>query len=170
MVTEAASAPATASQNQVATADLPISRDKASEPAAAADSGGSGQDRPEESPAAAQPSSLPVADVPAVDEAAFQSQLDQARQLYWRRDLRAAEQAYRRLTESYPQRAEVWGELGNLYYSQREMVQAADVYYRAIELLIEQGDTGRARQMLGAMHQLDSDKARKLEEQLSQGE
>ena len=103
------------------------------------------------------------------DEADFQSQLETARQHYWRRDMRAAEQAYRRLSESHPQRAEVWGELGNLYYSQREMVQATDVYYRAIELLIEQGDTERARQMLGAMYQLDTDKARELEARLGQG-
>jgi len=83
--------------------------------------------------------------------------------------MRAAEQAYRRVTESHPQRAEVWGELGNFYYSQKEMVQATDVYCRAIELLIEQGDAERTRQLLGAMYQLDAEKAKKLEAQLRQG-
>ena len=106
--------------------------------------------------------------VPA-GEADFQSQLEQARQHYWRRDMRAAEQAYRRLTDSHPQRAEVWGELGNFYYSQKEMVQATDVYCRAIELLIEQGDAERTRQLLGAMYQLDAEKAKELEAQLRQG-
>jgi cytochrome c-type biogenesis protein CcmH/NrfG len=101
-------------------------------------------------------------------DADFQSRLDQARQHYWRRDMPAAEQAYRRLTESHPERAELWGELGNVFFSQKEMVQATDAYYRAIELLIEQGDTARARQLLGAMHQLDAEKAKQLETRLRQ--
>jgi hypothetical protein len=104
----------------------------------------------------------------AASESDFQSQLEQARQHYWRRDMPAAEQGYRRLTESHPERAEVWGELGNLFFSQREMVQATDAYYRAIELLIERGDAERARQLLGAMYQLDAEKAKELETRLRQ--
>lgn len=111
-----------------------------------------------------------VATVPAKvsGESDFQSQLEGARQHYWRRDVGAAEKAYRQLTESYPQRAEVWGELGNLYYAQNKLMEATDAYYRAIELLIEQGDAGQARQMLGAMYQLNSDKANDLERRLRQ--
>ncbi len=62
----------------------------------------------------------------------------------------------------------MWGELGNLYYAQNKLMEATDAYYRAIELLIEQGDAGQARQMLGAMYQLDSDKANDLEMRLRQ--
>jgi len=98
----------------------------------------------------------------------FQSQLEQARQHYWGRDMPAAEQAYRRLTEAHPERAEGWGEFGNFFFSQREMVQATDAYYRAIELLIEQGDAERARQLLGTMYQLDAEKAKELETRLAQ--
>lgn len=108
------------------------------------------------------------ADAGAAGESDFQSQLEQARQHYWGHDMPAAEQAYRRLSESHPERAEVWGELGNLYFSQREMVQATDAYYRAIELLIEQGGAERARQLLGAMYQLDAEKAKDLETRLRQ--
>jgi tetratricopeptide (TPR) repeat protein len=118
-------------------------------------------------PAPAKPAAVP-ADGGVAGESDFQSQLEQARQHYWRRDMPAAEQAYRRLTESHPERAEVWGELGNLYFSQREMVQATDAYYRAIVLLIEQGDAERARQLLGAMYQLDAEKAKELETRLRQ--
>jgi hypothetical protein len=131
------------------------------------------QYRPLKAKKAAPPDPTAASDRPAAGAAAeadFRSQLEQARQHYWRRDLRAAEQAYRRLTESHPQRAEVWGELGNLYFSQREMVQATDVYYRAIELLIEQGNDERAREMLGAMYQLDADKAKQLEARLARGD
>jgi len=98
----------------------------------------------------------------------FQSQPEQARQHYWGRDMPAAEQAYRRLTEAHPERADVWGELGNLFFSQREMVQATDAYYRATDLLIEQGDAERARQLLGTMYQLDTNKADELDAQLRQ--
>lgn len=122
---------------------------------------------PEYRPLKAKQTSPPAkAELPV--DADFQSQLDQARQHYWRRDLPAAEQAYRRLTESHPERAELWGELGNLFFSQNEMVQATDAYYRAIDLLIEQGDAGQARQLLGAMYQLDADKANELETRLRQ--
>jgi len=120
--------------------------------------------------AAAEPAKAAAvsADAGAADESDFQSQLEQARQHYWGHDMPTAEQAYRRLSESHPERAEVWGELGNLYFSQREMVQATDAYYRAIELLIEQGDAERARQLLGAMYQLDAEKAKDLETRLRQ--
>ena len=118
-------------------------------------------------PAPAKPAAVP-ADSGAASELDFQSQLEQARQHYWGGDMHAAEQAYRRLTESHPERAEVWGELGNLFFSQREMVQATDAYYRAIDLLIEQGDAERARQLLGTMYQLDANKADELDAQLRQ--
>jgi len=125
---------------------------------------------PEYRPLKAKKTAPPVAaaDSGAAGESGFRSQLEQARQHYWRSDMSAAEQAYRGLTESHPERAEVWGELGNLFFSQREMVQATDAYYRAIDLLIEQGDAERARQLLGTMYQLDANKADELDAQLRQ--
>jgi Flp pilus assembly protein TadD len=125
---------------------------------------------PEYRPLKAKKTAPPVAavDSGATGESDFRSQLEQARQQYWRSDMSAAEQAYRRLTESHPERAEVWGELGNLFFSQREMVQATDAYYRAIDLLIEQGDAERARQLLGTMYQLDAEKADELDARLRQ--
>jgi tetratricopeptide (TPR) repeat protein len=116
----------------------------------------------------AVPPDVAAQSVESVSEADFRSRLERARQHYWRRDLAAAEQIYKQLTESHPERAEVWGELGNLYFGQKEMVQATDAYYRAIDLMIEQGDAARARQLLGAMQQLDADKASELETRLRQ--
>ena len=192
----AASLPA---QSEAPTADVPAVAEQPPEDAAqTADTATAAQYRPVGAEEAAKETYNPVAEVPdkvitepryrplkaknaapegapaaaeagAAGDAEFQSQLEQARQHYWRHDMHAAEQAYRRLTESHPQRAEVWGELGNLYFSQREMVQATDAYYQAVELLIEQGDAERARQMLGAMYQLDAEKAKQLEARLGQG-
>ena len=68
--------------------------------------------RPLKTKKAAPPPAPATAAAGAAGDAEFHSQLEQARQHYWRHDMQAAEQAYRRLTESHPQRAEVWGELG----------------------------------------------------------
>ena len=194
-VTESASAAVPvavplAAQSETGT-DVPAAGIRPAEPAApTADATTAAQYRPVGSKEAARQSYKPVAEVPdsvttapeyrpleakrtappaEVTESAdadFQSQLNQARQHYWRRDMPAAEQAYRRLTESHPERAELWGELGNLFFSQNERVQATDAYYRAIELLIQQGDAEQARQLLGAMYQLDAEKANELETRL----
>jgi hypothetical protein len=194
-VTESASAAVPvavplAAQSETGT-DVPAAGIRPAEPAApTADATTAAQYRPVGSKEAARQSYKPVAEVPdsvtttpefrplkakkppppakaeVPADADFQSQLDQARQHYWRRDMPAAEQAYRRLTESHPERAELWGELGNLFFSQNERVQATDAYYRAIELLIEQGDAEQARQLLGAMYQLDAEKANELETRL----
>ena len=192
-VAEPSSAAAPPAAPSEAGTDVPAAGVQHAEPAApTADATAAAQYRPVEPEETARQSYKPVAEVPdsvttapeyrplkakqpspparaeVSADADFQSQLDQARQHYWRRDLPAAEQAYRRLTESHPEHAEVWGELGNLFFNQNEMVQATDAYYRAIELLIQQGDVEQARQLLGAMYQLDADKANELETRLRQ--
>jgi len=194
-VSDAAPAVAAAAAQTEAMTDVPAGGEQPVEPAiqtAAADA----QYRPVEPEEVAKETYNPVAEVPAsvitapeyrplqaektdpraaisadigvAGKSDFQSQLEQARQHYWGGDMPAAEQAYRRLTETHPERADVWGELGNFFYSQREMVQATDAYYRAIGLLIEQGDAKRARQLLGTMYQLDAEKANELETRLGQ--
>jgi tetratricopeptide (TPR) repeat protein len=119
--------------------------------------------------AKAEPAQMPVAQQPAVepaDPADFQSKLEQARALYWRQDIRGAVQAYQGLTESYPDQAEAWGELGNLYFSMQQSTEAAGAYAQAIELLIAKGDSTSARNLLEAMRRLDPGKASELEMQL----
>jgi tetratricopeptide (TPR) repeat protein len=102
------------------------------------------------------------------DDAAFQAQLTQAREYFWRRDVRAAVQAYTGLTESHPDQADPWGELGNLYFGLGRWTAAADAYYQATLLLIEQGEVQRARYLLRVMHGLDSKRASELETHLKQ--
>jgi tetratricopeptide (TPR) repeat protein len=97
---------------------------------------------------------------------AYIRQLEEARQLYWNNDLQAAAEAYSSLTAAYPQRADSWGELGNLYFNAGRWNDAADAYYRAIDLLIDQREPGRARHMLRVLHGLDAGKASELEQRL----
>ena len=98
----------------------------------------------------------------------FQGRLEQARAYFWQRDMRAALQAYQSLTESYPERAEVWGELGNLYFNIRKTSDAMDAYAHAAELLTEQGDAEGARELLNVMYRLDARQASQIEMRLRQ--
>jgi len=98
----------------------------------------------------------------------FQERLEQARAYFWQRDMRAALQTYQSLTESYPERAEVWGELGNLYFNIRKASDAMNAYAHAAELLTEQGDTEGARELLNVMYRLDARRASQFETRLRQ--
>lgn len=104
----------------------------------------------------------------ATPDPAFQSRLEQARSLFWQRNTRAALQAYRSLTADYPDSAQAWGELGNLYFNLRQAPAAASAYARAIDLLIAQGEFMRAHQLLGVMYRLDARQAQQLETRLRQ--
>ena len=114
-----------------------------------------------ESPAAAEPQM-------SAEDARLQQQLGQAREFYWSRDLRGAAAAYQSLGEAYPDNAEVWGEIGNFYFSLRRSEQAGAAYSHAIELLMQNNDPVRARQLLGVLFRLDARKARELEARLQQ--
>lgn len=109
-----------------------------------------------------------VTDPDTAEASDFQARLEQARAYFWQRDIRAALQAYQGLAESYPARAEVWGELGNLYFNVRRTSEAMDSYAQAVELLTEQGDAERARALLDVMYRLDARRASQFEMRLRQ--
>jgi tetratricopeptide (TPR) repeat protein len=112
--------------------------------------------------ASSQQQAIPPAD------AQLEKQLEEARRFYWQRNLREAAAAYQALSEAYPQNADVWGEMGNVYFSLRQREPASAAYSRCIELLIDQGDQARARQLLNVLFRLDAPKARELETQMQQ--
>jgi hypothetical protein len=93
----------------------------------------------------------------------YQHKLAVARGHFWKRDTGAAVQAYESLTADYPDSAEAWGELGNVNFKLGHWAKASDAYYRAVSLLIEQGDSTRAGHLLRVLHGLDADKASELE-------
>ena len=106
------------------------------------------------------------AGVPAKSD--YQSQLSAARELFWKRDAAAAVFAYTELVRKYPDRPGGWGELGNLYISIGSKENAAEAYYQAIGLLIQQGRPEEARKMLDVMRTLDPVKADELKQWLEQ--
>jgi tetratricopeptide (TPR) repeat protein len=98
---------------------------------------------------------------PSADASARQA-LEQARILFWQRDMRAAAAAYESVAQAYPDNADVWGEIGNFYYTLRQRQPASLAYARAIELLIDQHDTERASQLVEVLFRLDANKGREL--------
>jgi tetratricopeptide (TPR) repeat protein len=170
-----------AAQEQAAQEAAP---EQAAQEQAAQEQAAQEQTAPEQAAPAAQPQVAtamprarpgPAVESPAVaepqisaEDARLQQQLGQAREFYWSRDLRGAAAAYQSLGEAYPDNAEVWGEIGNFYFSLRRSEQAGAAYSHAIELLMQNNDPVRARQLLGVLFRLDARKARELETRLQQ--
>jgi hypothetical protein len=116
---------------------------------------------------AAQPEST-SGPVPTADD--YQSQLFAARELYWKRDAEAAVTAYTQLLQSYPDRADGWGELGNLYMAFGQTDNAVNAYSQAVELFTQQDRRQEASNMLGVMRTLNPARAIELGKQLEQAE
>jgi hypothetical protein len=124
----------------------------------------------------AQRPATPVAEAPTpagaqnLDQAqsGFRTRIAQARETFWHRDMPGALQAYRSLVEAFPEQPDGWGELGNLYLTLGQRSVAADAYYHAVSLLIDEGETVRARHLLRMLYGLDSVKASELEKRLRQ--
>jgi len=91
------------------------------------------------------------------------NRLQDARRHYWQRDLRGAAMAYQALGEDYPTNPDVWGEMGNVYFGLHRREPAANAYARCVELLIEQHEPIRARQLLNILYRLDAPAAYQLE-------
>jgi hypothetical protein len=101
--------------------------------------------------------------VPEATTAGLMRQLEQARSLYWQGQAEAAASAYEALASEHADNAELWGEIGNFYYSVGRNEQATEAYSRAIELFVRDDERERARQLLGALYRLDAQKASELE-------
>lgn len=98
----------------------------------------------------------------------IQSRLTQARQTYWKRDLVKAETLYKSLVSEVPTNADIKGELGNLYFSQRRMVEAAEMYHQTGLQLISNGNTQQIMSLIGVLQSIAPDKAADLRNRLSQ--
>jgi hypothetical protein len=57
--------------------------------------------------------------------------IQQARRAFWNGDFEGAETAYVKLISQYPDDADIFGELGNLYQSMGKPAEALDAYYAA---------------------------------------
>jgi tetratricopeptide (TPR) repeat protein len=100
-----------------------------------------------------------------LDEA-VRAELIQAREAFWNRDLAKAESLYSELTTKQPDYPDLWGEMGNVYLAQNKVKEAADAYYKAAELLIDEGRLRQVGQLMGVIQMADPDKAMILDKKI----
>jgi len=58
---------------------------------------------------------------------------------------------------------DAYGELGNVYFNQGKKVEAAQAYFEAASILVQKGQIGRARSLMGLLRHLDKNKATELQ-------
>lgn len=115
----------------------------------------------------AQPAA-PTPPTPTTSATEIQSRLEAARSAYWKRDLKTAEALYKALIADAPTNADIKGELGNLYYGQRRMKDAARLYHQTGLQLIADGNRRQIMPLIGVLQSIAPDKANELRNRLSQ--
>ncbi len=103
----------------------------------------------------------PVA-TPQAPVASYEEQLTAARQAYWNGDAAKAEELYKLLAAEFSSKADVQGELGNLFFTQRRMDEAAEHFFNAGKLSVEAGNIGQAQAMIGVLQGIAPAKAADL--------
>ena len=98
----------------------------------------------------------------------LEEQLAAARVLFWNQEMDNAEKAYSGITVAYPENADAWGELGNVYVKLGRWSDAAGAFFKAANLLIDQGQSQRAANMLRVLYGLDAERGGELEERLKE--
>lgn len=107
----------------------------------------------------------PAEDKPGADSTQL---LAQARQAFWYGDMASSEQYYLELSNIENQDADVFGELGNVYYAQGKWKQAGEAFYQAALRLHESGQTSQLHYLQRVINGLDAEQGKKLSQQLAQ--
>ena len=74
--------------------------------------------------------------------------VQQARRAFWNGDFEGAESAYMSVISAYPEDADAFGELGNLYQAMGKDEQAMDAYFEAGILLEQAGEREKLKQII----------------------
>jgi tetratricopeptide (TPR) repeat protein len=90
------------------------------------------------------------------------SYLHAARRAFEAGDIEWTLHYYNVYLDGSPNDANAWGELGNVYNSQGMLVESAQSYYNAANLLIDQGKTVRALELLPAIQAGSPELANKI--------
>lgn len=133
------------------------------------------QDLPPQTPATELDEAPAPADVLSEDPGAAQrhtlddaarSELIMAREAFWHRDLIRAETLYTELAQRQSDNPDLWGELGNVYLAQNKITDAADAYYNAAEILIDEGRIRQIGRLMAVIQVGNPEKARGLDEKM----
>ena len=90
-----------------------------------------------------------------------------ARQAYWDQRYDESVARYRRLIDQSPDNVDYIGELGNVLYTVNDYRLAAQTYYQAASILLEQGQPAQARKLLSPITAMDRQLGDKLREKLN---
>jgi len=85
-----------------------------------------------------------------------------ARQAYWNGNIETAITRYRSLLRNFPSQFEFAGELGNIYYSRGQYKQAAALYHRAGQQLIDAGHLSEVQGLIAVLQAIAPDQAADL--------
>jgi len=108
------------------------------------------------SPALAPPIAEPT------DDNGVTQRLNAARAAYWKGDSTTAEALYKALIADFPERVDLAGELGNIYYSSGRSSQAAPYYERVARALLASGQTANAQSILSVLDAIAPDLAKSV--------
>ena len=90
-----------------------------------------------------------------------------ARKSFHRRDFEGSINSYEQLISRTQDNFDAYGELGNVYFNQGKMKQAAGSYYEAAAILVRLGQLQRANSLVGMLGSMDREKAKELQALIS---
>jgi len=93
---------------------------------------------------------------------AIATAVNTARAVFWSGDIEGARAQVQALVRAHPANADLLGELGNLHFALRDYPAAADAWYRAGLMLLDQGQGPGRRGFLQALSTIDPEKAADL--------
>jgi tetratricopeptide (TPR) repeat protein len=99
---------------------------------------------------------------------ASEDQLNLARDSYAKGDMEASVTAYKEYIKKNPSNADAAGELGNVYFAGGKMPEAAQAYYDAAKILLDQKQPERVNDLMPVIAQGNPALANELSEKLSQ--
>ncbi|WP_312262561.1 hypothetical protein [Candidatus Igneacidithiobacillus taiwanensis] len=90
-----------------------------------------------------------------------------ARQAFWMRDYPVAIGDYQALINARPDRAALYGELGNVLWAAGQRIAAANAYGHAGKLLLQQGRYAQAAALIPILTRLNPEAATQLQAELA---
>lgn len=108
------------------------------------------------------PAAMPAPTAGTDAALAIATAVNTARAAFWAGDIEGARAQVQALVRAHPANADLLGELGNLHFALRDYPAAADAWYRAGLMLLDQGQGSGRGGFLQALSTIDPEKAADL--------
>ena len=111
-------------------------------------------------------STVPAENIVSAEAQGDKNQLYLARQAYWDKNYADAIYFYRQLILQDRNNPDYLGELGNIYYSLNDNLNASNLYYQAAVIFINQNQPDRASSLVAPIIAMNRELGEKLKSQL----